>query len=350
MVRTGGFSFTTALPLVYTVRGRGSTVIRVGIVGTGFMARTHLEQYRHLNVDVVAIASPSGPQPFIDRHGLDAEGYTSVDRLCTEADVDFLDVCTPTDTHRELIDAAAASGIDVFLEKPIAGEIAAANAIARTVRESGITAMVGHVLRFHPAYERARSLVEAGEIGSPGVARATRLSPFPEWGTNDWYANRDRSGGVFLNLAIHDLDYLRSLWGPVTRVFARRTREERSEHGSVTLRFENGAVGYIEASWAQPDSRELTSELELAGDQALIEFSTDADRPVQEFTSDDVTVESPLSADGYRRELAHFVECIETNSQPAVTIEDAIAAVRLALAASLSAERGTPVSPEEVGA
>jgi predicted dehydrogenase len=303
-----------------------------------------------MDVDVLAIASPSGPQPFIDQHELDASAYTDAKSVCEDTAIDFLDICTPTDTHPGLIEAAAANEVDAFLEKPIARDLVAAHDIATTVERSGITVMVGHVLRFHPAYERARALVEDGAIGAPGVARARRLSPFPTWGADDWYTDRARSGGVFLDLAIHDLDFLRSIWGPVDSVFARRTREDALEHGTVTLRFQNGATGYVEASWAQSESRDLTSELELAGDDGVVGLSSDEKHALRTFTADDREFENPLSDDGYLRELSHFVDCLETGTEPAVTIEDGMAALRLALAASRSVERGVPVSPDEVDA
>lgn len=320
----------------------------VAIMGTGFMATTHMEQYRDMNVDIAAVASRTGPEAFVDEWNLDAETYTDAAAMCAAEDADFVDVCTPTDTHLDLVTAAAKEDVNVFLEKPIAGSLAEARKVADIVDDAGITCMVGHVLRYFPQYEQAKAHYDDGGIGSPGVARARRLSPFPDWGSDDWYADRERSGGVFLDLAIHDLDYLRWVWGDVARVFARRTRGPSREHGFATLRFENGAVGYVEASWAQPDSRELTAELELAGNDGLVELSTEEDRPYREFDDDGVVTESPVAKDGYRRELEHFVECLETGQDPDVGVDDAIAAVRLSLAARESAERGEPVAPAEV--
>ncbi|WP_390238913.1 Gfo/Idh/MocA family protein [Haladaptatus sp. GCM10025707] len=309
------------------------------------MARTHLQQYRELGANVVAVAATSDPTPFVERHDLEATAHTSVADLCESSEVDCLSICTPTDTHRELVECAADHGIDVLLEKPIAGTLADAAAIERAVSESEISLLVGHVLRFDPGYERARDVVETDGIGAPGVARARRLSPFPDWGSGDWYADRERSGGLFLDLSIHDLDYLRSLWGPVERVFARRTAGEKFEHGFATLRFENGAVGYVEASWAQPEARKLTSELELAGDGGVVELSSDDHRPVREFTDDEVRVERPVSADGYRREVEHFLACVESGERPAVTVDEATTALRLALAARESAAAGDQSRP-----
>lgn len=322
-------------------------VSTVAIVGAGFMAETHAVQYEEMNVDVAGIVSRSGPDEFIDRLGLNATPYTNTETMCRELDVDFVDICTPTDTHLDLVRTAADASFDIFLEKPIAGSLAEAREIADLVADADVTCMVGHVLRYFPQYQAAKRHVDDGKLGKPGVARARRLSPFPDWGSNNWYADQDRSGGVFLDLAIHDLDYLRWVWGPVARVFARRSRGTGYEHGFVTLRFENGAVGYVESSWAQPGSRDLTAELELAGDGGLLEFDTD-DEPYREFRADDATVESPVAKDGYRRQLEHFVDCIESGVTPDVTPADAIASLRLAVAAVESADRGEPVAPLEV--
>lgn len=319
--------------------------MRVGIAGAGFMARTHIEAYRALNVEIAAISSPSGPDETIEEFGLDAEAYTDADAMCEGADIDFIDVCTPTHTHLPIVRTAVESGLDVFLEKPIAESLADARDLAALVDDADVTCMVGHVLRFMPAYRRASEL----DIGSPGVARARRLSPFPDWGSNGWFADPEKSGGIFVDLAIHDLDYLRWCWGPVDRVFARTSGEAESAHGFATLHFENGAVGYVETSWAQPSSRPLTSELELAGDDGLVEFSSADDEPYVRWTEDGSTVERPLARDGYQRELEQFVSCLESDSAPAVGPDDAVESLRLALAARRSAERGEPVSPAEVG-
>jgi UDP-N-acetylglucosamine 3-dehydrogenase len=318
--------------------------MKVGIAGAGFMARTHASAYDGMNVEVVAVASPSGPEPFLEEAGLEADAYTDPKELCERADIDFLDVCTPTDTHRALVEIAAETGTDVFLEKPIAPTLEAAREIESLVDEADLTCEVGHVVRFDPAYRRARDC----EIGTPGVARARRLSPFPDWGTDDWFADDERSGGLFVDLAIHDLDYLRWCWGPVDRVFARRTRDERAAHGTVTLRFANGAVGYVEASWAQPDSRPFATELELAGDDGLVEHESADPRAYRAWTAEDAIRDPASAKTPYRRELEQFVAALETGGEPAVGPAEATDSLRLALAAERSAERGTPVSPAEV--
>ncbi|MCU4924462.1 Gfo/Idh/MocA family oxidoreductase [Halobacteria archaeon AArc-dxtr1] len=318
--------------------------MRVGIAGAGFMASTHATEYAEMDLDVVAVASPSGPEEFVDEFGFEADSYTDVREMCLDAEIDFLDICTPTHTHRDLVQTAAETGVDVFLEKPIARTLDDAHEIVDIVNSSGIVCMVGHVVRFMPSHENARTL----DVGEPGVTRARRMAPFPDWGSADWFSDRDKSGGIFVDLAIHDLDYLRWCWGDVERVFARRHRDEKCEHGFVTLRFENGAVGYVEASWAQPDSRPFTVELEFAGDDGLVEFSSTNEIPYLEWANGECSKESPIARNGYRRQLEHFVDCLENDTEPAVGPEEALASLRLALAAERSAELGESVALSEV--
>lgn len=325
-------------------------MVRIGLVGSGFMAETHLEAYREIDdADVVAVAAPNTAEEFVAEEGLSAETYESAEELMDDAGVDALDICSPTPTHRPVVTAAAERGIDAFCEKPIAGDLEDARALADAARDAGITLMVGHVLRFFPQYERARDVVEDGGIGDPGVARVRRLSPFPSWGHGDWYADRDSSGGVLVDLAIHDLDYCRWAFGEVERMFARRSVWTEGEHGHVTLRFKNGAAAYVEASWGLPPGQELTQSFELAGSDGLVEFDGD-DAALTVRTEEGTQVTNPIAKDGYRRQLEAFLESVETGTEPPVTAEDAIAALRLSLAADRSAETGQPVAPEEVNA
>lgn len=325
-------------------------MVRIGIVGSGFMARTHLEAYTGIeNADVVAVASPDTADEFVAEHDLNAETYTAGTDLFEDADVDAVDICTPTPTHRELVEAAAKRGIDTFCEKPLAGSLGDALAAAEAIDEAGIRFMVGHVLRFFPVYERIKATVDAGGIGDPGVVRARRLSHFPDWGHENWYANRTKSGGALVDLAIHDFDFLRWVFGPVDRVFA-RSDGSREEWTHATLRFESGVVGYVEASWAHPKSVGLASELEIAGDDGLIEYDSTDDEAVILATDTERTVTNPVGKDGYRRELAAFIDGVERGTDLPVDAADAIESLRLAKAAAESAERGMPVAPAEVDA
>lgn len=335
-------------------------MLRIGIVGTGFMARTHAQRYADRDdAEVAAVASRSDPGGFIEEHAPNAVGYADSGSMYRVGAVDAVAVCTPTHTHVDEVLAAADAGVDVFCEKPLARTLDGAEAIADAVAEAGVTFMVGHTLRFTPPYVEAKRRIESGGVGAVGTARVRRLSPFPDWGAENWFADFEKSGGVLLDLAIHDLDYLRWALGDVDRVFARTRQIDDGKHAVVTLRFADGAVGYVEASLSQPASRPFTTALEVAGDDGMVEFelAEDPEQPYadpgpyeQYVRGDDLpSVESPLERDAYAREVAAFVDAVRGNREPPVTVRDGIEAMRLSLAAIASAERGEPVAPAEVG-
>jgi predicted dehydrogenase len=311
------------------------------------MAQTHLDRYEAMDyVAVTAVAAPSSADAFVAENELDAEAFTDAEALM-DADVDAVDVCSPTPTHRPLVEAAAARDLDVFCEKPIALTLADANAIADTAADAGITLMVGHVLRFFEAYRAIHDAIADGAVGEPGTVRARRVSPFPDW--TDWYADTRRSGGVFHDLVIHEFDFCRWAVDDVERVFARAHEDEGNHRGQATLRFENGAVGYVEAGWDRPPGGDLRSEFEVAGDEGILEYdSTDGVPFAIETGEDGETLPPPVERDGYRRELDAFAEAVRRGEDPPVSVDDAIEAVRIALAARRSAERGEPVDVAEV--
>lgn len=311
------------------------------------MARTHLERYAAMDdVRVAAVASPNSAVEFVDENGVDAEAFADATAMM-DAGVDVVDVCSPTPTHRPLVEAAAARRLDVFCEKPIALTLEDATAMAEAAADADIALMVGHVLRFFPAYHTIRRSVADGDVGEPGTVRARRVSPFPDWAA--WYADPDRSGGVFHDLAIHEFDFCRWAIGDVERVFAREHRSDGNHRGQATLVFENGAVGYVEAGWDRPPGGDLASEFEVAGDEGLLEYDSAAGTPLAvEARDDEPSLPPAVERDGYRRELDAFVRAVEGVEEPPVTVEDAIEAARISLAARRSADLGEPVAVEEV--
>jgi predicted dehydrogenase len=327
----------------------------IALVGSGFIATQHADAYASIDgatVDAVA-STNEAREEFAARHADGADTYPSLERLLAERDPDVVDVCTPTHTHRELVETAVEAGADVLCEKPIAPNLADAAAIADAVRASDVTFMVGHILRFWPAYLRIKREVEAGAVGDPGVIRARRSGPFPDRAGDGWYADREKSGGVLVDLSIHDFDYLRWVLGDVEEVFVRPSRWESESgpraHAASVLRFPSGAVAHVEGSWAQPASREFSFGIEVAGDEGLLEYDGATATPFALYTDEAVETYDPGDERPMVDQLEHFLECRRTGATPRVPIEEAIASLRLALAARESAQRGEAVAVSEVG-
>ena len=333
-------------------------MIRVSLLGAGAMAGVYADRIAEIeDAAVTAVASPNSAESFVADNVPSATAYSDPADLCEAEDVDAVAVLTPTDTHPELVEIAADNGLDVICEKPVARTLDGANAIRDVVESSGITFMVAHAVRFFPEYATAKERVDDGVIGTPGIARARRAYGFE--GSRGWFDDWDRSGGVLLDLAIHDFDYLRWAVGDVEQVFTRRvdwTDEGRSDVTLSLVRFENGAVGHVE-SWAvEGVGVPFTTAFELGGDEGHLEYDVDDVEPIAHYDAsgkavprDPIGDDMPLRRDGYRRQLDHFFECVRTGTEPSVPVEEGIASMRVTLAAAESVERGQPVAVAEVG-
>jgi UDP-N-acetylglucosamine 3-dehydrogenase len=322
--------------------------LRVGLVGAGFMGGVHLNAYAGITeVEVVGVADARVEAAVAGAKMVGARPYASYEELVSAEDVEVVDVCLPTALHRDLALRAAGEGRHVILEKPIARTMEDAQEIVEAFSGDGPRLFVGHVVRFFPEYVGIKEKIEAGDLGTVGVVRTSRRSPFL-LGWNDWYADWRMSGGVLLDLVIHDFDFLRWALGEVERVYARGMlgREyNRLDYVLVTLRFENGAIAHVEGHWGYPGP--FNYSIEVAGSSALV--TVDSREPASlELTGDTATPgEVGNLASGkspYAKELEHFIHCIATGEEPIVQSQDACEALRIGLAATESVLTGEPIT------
>ena len=320
--------------------------MRVGLVGAGFMGGVHLNAYAGIpDVEVVGVADARFEAAVAGAEMVGARPYASYEELVAAEDVEVVDVCLPTALHRDLALRAAGEGRHVILEKPIARTMEDAQQILGAFSEDGPRLFVGHVVRFFPEYVGIKQKIDAGDLGTVGVVRTSRRSPFL-LGWNDWYADWRVSGGVLLDLVIHDFDYLRWTLGEVERVYARGMlgREyNRLDYVLATLRFERGAIAHVEGHWGYPGP--FNYSIEVAGSDALLTVDSTEPASLQliggdpEETPDLASGESP-----YAKELEHFIHCIVTGEEPIVKAQDACEALRIGLAATESVLTGEPVT------
>lgn len=252
---------------------------------------------------------------------------------------------------------AAAAGVNVMCEKPIALSLADGREMIEACNLAGVRLFIAMVLRFFPQYAAAAELVQGGAIGKPGVLRLKRVSYQPGAGESSWYRNMRRSGGMLLDLMIHDFDYARALAGEVERVYARgggAGPDGEPTYALVTLRFRSGAMALLEGGWAYPPGHFRTG-FDLAGNEGLIEWDSDSSEPVQRFLAADpggsARVGLPLSLlseDPYTTEIKHVHAALQSGEPFALTPNDALEALRLALAARRSLKSGRAIDPREV--
>lgn len=324
----------------------------VAIIGAGTMARVHAKAYKDMaNAEVVAVCDTrlEAAEALAKQHS--AQAFESIEKLLRQVEVDVVDVCTPTQTHLKYVKAAAAEGKHVVCEKPLGRTIGQAQEAVRACEEAGVMLFVAHVLRWFPEFRKLHDLIVGGAIGDVAEVRTSRCSAYPR-GADDWFADMKNSGGVVLDMIIHDFDWLRWCFGKVKRVYARGLADSNiplTDYALVTLRFENGVIAHVEGSWARPGG--FYTRVEAAGTEGLLAFSSADSVPLviekkqPEGAGGGVPVpESPTATSPYYQELAHFIDCLEQGRTPEVRGEDGLEAVRIAEAALRSISSGQPVA------
>ncbi|MCM3110854.1 Gfo/Idh/MocA family protein [Lederbergia lenta] len=329
--------------------------MKIAVIGIGKLGQRHLNVWSQLEgVEIVGIVArdQSKLQEVAGRYGTTA--YTSFQDLLAETAVDVIDICTPTDTHVEFVKLAAEANKHIICEKPLALTSVEAEEMIHTCEQNKVQLLVGHTLRFFPEYENAKAQIEKGAIGRPGVIRMSRGVPYP---TNDrqWYTDENRSGGLFLDLGIHEFEWIQATFGDVQRLMAKHVKHTEPtgksiEYGLVTLRIADGTIVQVELSWAETKFR---SSFEITGNKGMITYNYDDSNPVtldiHEEESQVTLPKSMLRRDPYVRQMEHFIQCLTGKTDSVVTAADALQAIRIAEAARKSAEEGQPVTLSKGG-
>jgi myo-inositol 2-dehydrogenase/D-chiro-inositol 1-dehydrogenase len=320
-------------------------MIRVGLLGAGGMGNVHARHYR--NVPGVEVLfwdyDAERRDAFQKRWQLDC-GASLEDVI---ARTDALDVCLPTDLHVEMARRAIAAGRAVLIEKPAAGSFEDALALYREAEDAGVPYMVGHVVRFFPEYAAAHDAVVGGSIGRPGVARLRRGGLAPT-GSGSWFMDHSRSGGVLLDLAIHDFDWLRWTLGEVTLVNARSLGAHTGtgpDYGLTVLTFASGAIAHVESTWMDPGGSRMT--FEVCGSDGMIEWDSRMAPSLRTHLPGKTFNEAPLAShdDPYFNELSAFVRYAQNGGPAPVSGLDGALAVGIARTALESARAGKPLKP-----
>jgi myo-inositol 2-dehydrogenase/D-chiro-inositol 1-dehydrogenase len=332
--------------------------LRVGIIGVGRIGRMHAELLAR-RVPGAALAAVH------DAHGAVARGVAerlgvraadSAEELLGAADVDAVAICSSTETHADLLVAAAAAGKAVFCEKPVSLDLAEVDRALAAVEAAGIPFQIGFNRRFDPAHASVRDAVASGAVGAPHLVRITSRDPEPPP-----LAYVHVSGGIFLDMTIHDFDMARFVTGSeIVEVYARgalRREHSFAEAGDIdtaliTLVHADGCLTAIDNS--RRTSYGFDQRVEVFGDggmaasenphahSGMVRTAVGTSGPglpaffVERYTA------------SYLREWDAFVGAVQGGEAPPVTTEDARAPLVAGLAAWRSLRENRPVRVEEI--
>ncbi len=320
-------------------------MIRIGIIGLGFMGKTHYGIYdKNPEARVVAIADADPKRAAGDLSGgwgnvktgdtsdqlpMDRiKGTTDWRELIANPDVDVIDVCLPTPTHAEIVPAALATGKHVLCEKPLARTVAEGEQIAAAARDAKGLFMPAMVMRFWPQWVWLKKAVVAGTYGKVMSASFRRLASMPR----GWYENGAMSGGAILDLHVHDVDFVYHLFGKPRALLARGYTKTSGELDHVTAQFFYDDVPHVsaEGSWCMADAFGFKMQYTVNFEHATADFDLAREEPLLLSRGGKTEPVACDAGHGYEPELRYFLHCVRTEERPSVvTAEDGVMSLKL---------------------
>jgi UDP-N-acetyl-2-amino-2-deoxyglucuronate dehydrogenase len=331
------------------------------MIGTGAISHKHAQVYKNVGFELTVctdIFEPAG-RKFADQYG--AEFVPTYEAVCRHPKVDFVDVCTFPNFRLQPIEICAQTGKHVQVQKPIATNLATAKQMIETARKGGIVLGVVSQHRFDDS-----SLFVKKAIGDGRLGKLLQCDAYVKWYRSAEYYSRPikgswetEGGGALINQAIHQIDILRWLAGPVKELFAMWQlgalhKIESEDVVNTLMRYENGATGVIQAATAfwpgYPERVELhgtKGTAVLTGDKLTtwdVENDSGAPAPVEKEVASGASDPMAISLEPFERQFRDFADAIKTGRKPLVGGEEGYEALELVEAVYRSCRTGEKVA------
>ncbi len=338
--------------------------IRVGIIGSQFISSIHAEALQCCShCEIVAAASPTEAHvtAFARQFGIPNVFY-DYRRILDRDDVDLIVVGVPNDLHCQITVEAAAAGKHVVMEKPLCLNLFEADRMINACHAAKVKLMYAEELCFAPKYVRLKRLLDSGSLGQPTLVKQSEKHDGPH-AAHFWDVNRS-GGGVMMDMGCHAIEFFRwmldrpkilSVYAQMgTYVHGDKTRGE--DNAICLIEFENGVIGLAEESWTKMGG--MDDRAEVHGSQGVAYADLLHGNAIEAYSAAgyDYAVEKAGSTKGwsfpiyeeawnygFHAEMAHFVDCVRLDRQPAVTGEDGRVVLEVICAAYDSARTGQKV-------
>jgi predicted dehydrogenase len=287
--------------------------MRVGMLGRGFMGRTHLKVLADIaDVEVAA--------------------ESDIAKVIADPTVDAVDICLPTNLHAPVTIEALRAGKHVLVEKPMAIDTQASWQMIAEAKKQKRVLMVAQVLRFFPMYVALRELLLSGRTGKPCWAMFRRRCAAPAWAA--WMTDPEQSGGGVFDLLIHDIDLCLHLFGKPESLTATGYEALGSGVDVITaeLHYSGGLNAVITGGWHHTGSYPFSMEYTVVAENGTVEYSSLGCAPTLYLADGGVEMLAMKHQDGYRAEIEYFLDCCRRGETPSLCPpEESANAVALAL-------------------
>ncbi|MDI9433341.1 MAG: Gfo/Idh/MocA family oxidoreductase [Planctomycetota bacterium] len=322
-------------------------MLKVGVVGFGFMGRMHFRCWdARDDAQVVAVcdANPNikedtrravgnidGAAGDIDFTGIQL--FTDFDQMIAKAGLDAISLTLPTYLHAEFSERALSQGVHVLCEKPMALTVADCDRMVSAASKSGKILQIGHCLRFWPEYVKAKELVDSGQYGKVVAAMFQRLGSPPGWSLDNWFVDEDRSGGVALDLHIHDTDFVQYLLGVPNAVCSHGATGPKGQLIHIVTQYIYGDDRVItaEGGWGMMPGFGFEMSFNLILEKATIVYDLTRQPALRVCpAAGDVFTPEVASQDGYVQQVEHFARAIQGQAvPPIITLEQSRDSVKI---------------------
>ena len=335
----------------------------IAIIGCGWAGRRHAQACAELGVQVAWAVDVD------DQRAASLPGYPGRARVATDyavalsdPAVDAVDICLPHSLHAQVAVEAAAAGKHILCEKPMAASLAEADRMIEAADRAGVVLMIAEVVRFIPAYQQARELLDSGAIGKPALAQCIRETDLARSFLEErpWFLSQEQAGGgIMMSGGIHDFETLRMLVGEIASVQALRApqrfpRMEGDDTSVALVRFQTGAVGTLVESFVMKSLTTASGQeahvLRIDGDLGSLSvmdgttirlFSERVDLMIAGRPAEHSLL--PPAADPFALEIEHFLDCVRSGREPITSGRDQRRPLEAVLAAYTSMATGQVV-------
>jgi scyllo-inositol 2-dehydrogenase (NAD+) len=334
--------------------------LNVGLIGLGRLGRVYARDLagRIPETRLVAVADPMGTLASEVAEEFEVRrSYTDPLALMDDSSVDAIVIVTPTHLHREQVLAAAERRKPTFCEKPPALSLDEVKAMKDAIERSGMFFQMGFMRRFDAGYAAAKRQIEAGRIGTPLVFKATSRDPFRP---SLEYANPSSSGGMLIDMGIHDFDLARWFMGDVRTVSAIGATIAYPELESVgdidnaiaSLTFTSGKLGVVDLTRSGIYGYDISTE--ILGLEGTIRIGYLRETPIVVMTKENGVTHDTVPyfmerfRDAYTTQLQNFAQNVQRGRVPPVTIDDGMEALRIGVAATRACQNASAVNVASV--
>ncbi len=312
-----------------------------GVIGAGRIGQLHinyLRTHKDVNIKWISDLYCDKMEDWIKKAGIENKTKDHMD-IINDPEVDAVVICSPTDTHVDIIKEASAKGKHIFCEKPISLSIDEAKIALEAVKQSNVKLQMGFNRRFDKNFKELRDILNKGELGNIQTLRITSRDPEPPP-----VEYIKRSGGLFMDMMIHDFDMARYLMqSEITEVYATGgalvnpeiAQYDDIDTALVTLKFENGSMAMIEN--CRRSAYGYDQRVEVLGDKGAIDVGNEQTTTLNYHRAEGISKDNPpyffleRYSDAYKVEMDGFIEAILNDTEVICSIEDGYKAQEIAV-------------------